>query len=70
MKIVQDMLGHSSITITADTYASVLPEVARSAAESAAGLIPRQRRSPSGLTSGSQRPSTARAETNQDRNIA
>ena len=35
------MLGHSTITISADTYASVLPEVARSAAEAAARLVPR-----------------------------
>jgi hypothetical protein len=35
------MLGHSSITITADTYTSVLPELARAAAEGVAGLLPR-----------------------------
>ncbi len=34
------MLGHSSITITADTYTSVLPEVARAAAEAAARMVP------------------------------
>jgi len=28
LKVVQDMLGHSSIVLTADTYTSVLPEVA------------------------------------------
>ena len=33
LKVVQDMLGHSSIVLTADTYTSVLPEVARRAAE-------------------------------------
>jgi hypothetical protein len=32
---VSEMFGHSTITITADTYASVLPDVARRAAESA-----------------------------------
>lgn len=42
MKVVQEMLGHSSITITADTYTSVLPQVARAAAQSAATLIPRR----------------------------
>jgi len=36
---VRDMLGHSSIVLTADTYTSVLPEVARIAAEKAASLI-------------------------------
>jgi integrase len=41
LKTVSEMLGHSTITITADTYASVLPEVARRAAESAARLVPR-----------------------------
>jgi integrase len=44
MKVVQEMLGHSSITITADTYTSVLPEIARAAAQAAADLIPRERR--------------------------
>jgi Phage integrase family len=39
LKAVQDMLGHSSIVLTADTYTSVLPEVARKAAEDVASLI-------------------------------
>ena len=39
LKTVSEMLGHSSIVITADTYTSVLPEHARAAAESAAALI-------------------------------
>jgi integrase len=39
LKVVQDMLGHSSIVLTADTYTSVLPEVARKAAEDVASLI-------------------------------
>ncbi len=55
MKVVQEMLGHSSITLTSDTYTSVLPEVAREAAEAAARLIPRQKvQRTGGLTSGSQ----------------
>lgn len=33
MKVVEEMLGHSSMDITADTYTSVLPQVARAAAE-------------------------------------
>ena len=41
LKVVSDQLGHSSITITADTYTSVLPAVAHDAAERTAGLIPR-----------------------------
>ncbi|WP_422070592.1 tyrosine-type recombinase/integrase [Streptomyces orinoci] len=44
MKVVQEMLGHSSITITSDTYTSVLPQVAKDAAEAAARLVPRARR--------------------------
>ena len=39
LKVVQDVLGHSSIVLTADTYTSVLPEVARKAAEDIASLI-------------------------------
>jgi integrase len=39
LKIVQDQLGHSTITLTADTYTSVLPETARAAAESTASLL-------------------------------
>jgi hypothetical protein len=39
LKVVQDMLGHSSIVLTADTYITVLPEVARKAAEDIAALI-------------------------------
>jgi hypothetical protein len=36
------MLGHSSIVLTADTYTSVLPEVARRAAEDTAASSSRQ----------------------------
>nr|WP_228561086.1 tyrosine-type recombinase/integrase [Catenulispora pinisilvae] len=39
LKVVQDQLGHSSIVTTADTYVSVLPEVARKAAEDTAALV-------------------------------
>jgi integrase len=39
LKVVQDQLGHSSVVITADTYVSVLPDVARQAAEDTATLI-------------------------------
>jgi integrase len=44
MKTVSEMLGHSTIVLTADTYTSVLPEVARRAAESAAAIVPRNHR--------------------------
>ncbi len=40
IKIVQETLGHSSRAITSDTYTSVLPEVARAAAETTAAMIP------------------------------
>ncbi|GAA2232452.1 hypothetical protein GCM10010430_11240 [Kitasatospora cystarginea] len=44
MKVVSDMLGHSSIKITSDIYTSVLPEIAKDAAEAAAKLVPLQRK--------------------------
>ncbi|WP_067141604.1 tyrosine-type recombinase/integrase [Microtetraspora malaysiensis] len=43
LKVVQETLGLSSITIAADTYTSVLPDLARQAAEDAAALIPLRR---------------------------
>ena len=43
LKTRSEMLGHSTIVITADTYTSVLPEHARTAAESTAALIARAR---------------------------
>ncbi|MGW4115078.1 tyrosine-type recombinase/integrase [Actinosynnema sp. NPDC004786] len=42
MKTVREMPGHSSITVTSDTYSTVLPEVARNAAEAIAGLVTRR----------------------------
>ena len=33
MKVVQTVLGHSQIAVTANTYAHVLPELQRDAAE-------------------------------------
>ncbi|MFG2006516.1 tyrosine-type recombinase/integrase [Spirillospora sp. NPDC048911] len=39
LKVVQELLGYSSIVLTADTYTSVLPEVARTAAEKTAALL-------------------------------
>jgi integrase len=44
LKVVSEMLGHSGIAITADTYTSVLPQVARVAAEAANALVPRAHR--------------------------
>ena len=39
LKVVSDQLGHSSIVLTADTYVSVLPELAMQAAEATARLV-------------------------------
>jgi len=39
LKVVQDILGHSSIVLTADTYTSVLPDTAHAAADKVAALI-------------------------------
>jgi integrase len=41
MKVVQHMLRHASETTTSKFYTSVLPEVAREAAEKTASIIPR-----------------------------
>lgn len=43
LKDIQEMLGHSSITITADTYMSLLPEADLAIDEAAARLVPRAR---------------------------
>jgi hypothetical protein len=39
IKVVQEQLGHSSRAITSDTYTTVLPEVARAAAEATAAIM-------------------------------
>ncbi|OOC55075.1 MULTISPECIES: hypothetical protein [Nocardiopsis] len=39
LEVVQAVLRHASIVLTMDTYASVLPEVAREAAERTAWLV-------------------------------
>jgi integrase len=41
LKVVQETLGHSSITLTSGTYTSVYPAVAAAAADAAAALVPR-----------------------------
>lgn len=40
LKIVQELLGHSTIAVTADTYTHVLPELAHDTAEAAAAIVP------------------------------
>jgi integrase len=52
LRVVQDMLGHCSIVLTADTYTSVLPDIARRAAEQVAALVLRAGR----LVPGTNRP--------------
>ncbi|TDC54848.1 site-specific integrase, partial [Micromonospora sp. KC207] len=39
LKTLQDMLGHSSILVTADTYTSVLPLTQRRSADATAHLV-------------------------------
>jgi hypothetical protein len=39
LKLVQELLGHTTITLAGNTYTTVLPEVARAAAEGVAHLI-------------------------------
>lgn len=55
LKAIQDMLGHASIVLTADTYTSVLPEVARQTAEGIAALVLAAARNPPGRADGPQR---------------
>jgi integrase len=60
MKVISAMLRHSSTSITADIYTSVLPDVAREAAEAVAAMVPRKAAGGEsgtlGLPSGSQPP--------------
>ncbi len=46
LKVVQETLGLSSITIASDTYTSVLPDLARQSAEDAAAVILNARTTP------------------------
>jgi hypothetical protein len=39
LKVIQDQLGHASIVFTADTYVTVVAQVAHAAAEAVARLI-------------------------------
>jgi hypothetical protein len=40
---IKETLRHSTITLTSDTYTSLLPEVDKTAAEASARLVPRAR---------------------------
>lgn len=44
MKLVQETLRHSSITITSNIYTSVLPELAFAAAEASVKIVPRAKK--------------------------
>jgi integrase len=44
MKVVQETLGHSALAVTADLYTSVLPELAKAAAEATTAIVPRRAR--------------------------
>jgi len=48
LKLTSQMLGHSSTAITEQVYTSVFEDVEREAAESAAALVPRAHRAPTG----------------------
>jgi integrase len=39
LKTLQDLLGHSSVMVTADTYTSVLPQIQRRCADATAQLV-------------------------------
>ena len=59
IKIVQERLGHSTSALTRDTCMSVLPDVARAAAEAAAAMIPRADTGTDGLPMDSPAPVTS-----------
>lgn len=44
MKTISERLRHSSITVTADVYGSILPELAQAAADKTAAIVPRRNR--------------------------
>jgi integrase len=52
LKVIQQMLGHSNIITTADTYTSVLPEAAHHAAQATADMVLKAARTASGARHG------------------
>ncbi|MFD3511886.1 tyrosine-type recombinase/integrase [Streptomyces sp. NPDC058657] len=46
MKAIQALLGHSSYSLTADTYTSLMPQFEKEAADAALGLVPRAGQAP------------------------
>ena len=61
MRVVQETLGLSSITIAANTYTSVLPQLYRQSAEDVADLIRTGTRAPAARRSGAARTRAASA---------
>jgi Phage integrase family len=64
LKVIQAMLGHARIILTADTYTSVLPDLARTTAEAVAAQMPGSRSAEAliwplrvpGISSGGEKP--------------
>ena len=61
LKAIQAMLGHASIILTADTYTSVLPDLARTTAKAVAAQIIKAARTPPGLITAPPWPHTPAA---------
>ncbi len=61
LKAIQALLGHASIILTADTYTSVLPDLARTTAKAVATQIIKAARTPPGLTTAPPWPHTPAA---------
>lgn len=55
-KVVQDLLGHSTIAITLDTYSHVMPALAKDASALMSSLVPGQWQSENRLASGEELP--------------
>jgi integrase len=70
LKVVSDQLGHSSIVLTADTYISVLPTLARKAAEATAKLIAKAGRRAPGSKKPRHRAAPVRARIRPPRETA
>lgn len=57
LRVIQQMLGHSSIVTSADTYTSVLPEAAHRAVQATADMVIKAARSvPESRSSGTTVP--------------
>lgn len=61
LKVIQDMLGHASIVLTADTYLTVVPQLAHDSAEAVARLVLEAGRRPPGRRRPHRRASPVKA---------